>query len=636
MKSHIPVILLVSVLLISLSTCGVTESATTRTDKDDSKDAKSSISSTDEAKKDGDKAEGGETAAGRDEVASISDSEADSVSEAASVSEARIGEKAAPKSAEAAAEDSGIRGRSEPSEGSFRRASASRSSTSGLKAGFADDNRQFNYFISFLKKHDHVEHYSMNIQERIIFRVTDALGKSIPNATVRISSGSNILEEGKTYADGTYLFFPLEHSQNLQSYQVRVTHNQQTSESTVSRDGARTVNFSFNQHRPNYRNVPLDILFVLDTTGSMGEEIQRLKTTIEIINLNLISLSSAPRVRFGMVLYKDRGDEEYLTRIVPLTSNLEHFREQLDEVYASGGGDTPEDLQSALQEAMRKINWGRQGIRLGFIVTDAPPHLFVNRAEYTYVNASKDARRRAIKLFSVGTGGLNLMGEYILRQISQYTSAKYIFLTYGETGESEGGAPGSVSHHTGANYQTDRLEAVIIRFAKQELSHLTDQPLEEGEEFFQAVKIGEEKREETLRKLFDRNISQLADYSTYRLKEGTPTAALPIVPSATNLNLNAEYFYDQLIQSLTQSSIFKGVERKDLQEILKELEFSLTDLADETKAPRIGSMLGARMLIMGKLYRRGNRYELFMKLLRVETGEILSASIAKIDEGLGL
>ena len=105
MKSHIPVILLVSVLLISLSTCGVTESATTRTTKDDSKDAKSSISSTDEAKKDGDKAEGGETAAGRDEVASISDSEA------ASVSEARIGEKAAPKSAEAAAEDSGIRGR---------------------------------------------------------------------------------------------------------------------------------------------------------------------------------------------------------------------------------------------------------------------------------------------------------------------------------------------------------------------------------------------------------------------------------------------------------------------------------------------------------------------------------------------
>lgn len=611
MKSYIQVILLLSVLLISLSSCSsFREYATAVEDPD------SSISEG--------KAEGGETTTGRDEAAPGSESDA------------KAGEKAAPKSEEPAAEDSGLRGRSELSEGGPRKASVSRSSTSGLEAGFADDNRQFNYFISFLKTHDYVEHFSMNIQERIIFRVTDALGKAIPNATVRISSGSNMLEEAKTYSDGTCLFFPLEHSQNLRSYQVEVTHNQQTSKSSVPRGGSRTVNFSFNQRRPDYRNVPLDILFVLDTTGSMGEEIERLKTTIEIINLNLISLSSAPRVRFGMVLYKDRGDEEYVTRIIPLTSNLEHFREQLDEVYASGGGDTPEDLQSALAEAMQKINWGREGIRLGFIITDAPPHLSLYKSEYTYIDASKDARRRAIKLFSVGTGGLNLMGEYILRQISQYTSAKYIFLTYGEKGESEGGAPGSVSHHTGANYQTDRLEAIIIRFAKEELSHLTDQPLEEGEEFFEAVKIDEEEREETLRKLFERNIAQLADYSTYRLKEGTPTAALPIVPSATNLNLNAEYFYDQLIQSLTQNSIFKGVERRDLQGILEELEFGLTDLADETKAPRIGSMLGAQMLIMGKLYRRGNQYEIFMKLLRVETGEILSASIAKLDERLGL
>ncbi len=64
-------------------------------------------------------------------------------------------------------------------------------------------------------------------------------------------------------------------------------------------------------------------------------------------------------------------------------------------------------------------------------------------------------------------GGLDLGGEYVLRQISQYTYGTYIFLTYGERGESEGGVAGSVSHHTGANYQTDRLEAIIIRLARQ-------------------------------------------------------------------------------------------------------------------------------------------------------------------------
>ena len=126
------------------------------------------------------------------------------------------------------------------------------------------------------------------------------------------------------------------------------------------------------------------------------------------------------------------------------------------------------------------MSWNRNGIRLAFIVTDAPPHLDYGQ-QYTYVEAVHDARSAGIKLFSVGTGGLDLAGEYVLRQISQYSGAKYIFLTYGETGESEGGAPGSVSHHTGANYQTDKLEAIIIRFAKEELANVMGQPLE-GEE----------------------------------------------------------------------------------------------------------------------------------------------------------
>ena len=229
-----------------------------------------------------------------------------------------------------------------------------------------------------------------------------------------------------------------------------------------------------------------------------------------------------------------------------------------------------------------------------------------------------------------------MMGEYILRQISQYTYARYIFLTYGETGESEGGVPGSVSHHTGANYPTDRLEAIIIRFTKEELSFLTDQPLEEGEEYFQALKIEEEKGEETLKTLFDRSLSQLADYSTYRLAIGTPTAMLPILPAEESLNLNAEYFYDHLSRSLSESRVFREVERKDLQKILKEQKLTLSDLVDEKSAPKVGELMGAELLISCKLYEKEKVYELFIRLLRVETGEVLSVTKAKIDTELGL
>jgi len=517
-------------------------------------------------------------------------------------------------------------------------ASAGRPQVSGLKAGFADDNKQFNYFVQFINEYGpKVSHIPIPIEERIILKVEDSEGKSIPNAEISVSeSQGGVLSQGITYADGSFLLFPAAYG-DQQSYSVEVLYNQQRQRIALDRYGRREITVTFNTPRAPLNRVPLDLLFVLDTTGSMGEEIQRLKTTIELINLNLSSLSTRPRVRFGMVLYKDRGDE-YVTEVVPFTEDLQAFQSSLDRVEASGGGDTPEDLQAALQEAM-SMSWNRGGVRLAFIVTDAPPHLDYGQS-YSYARAAAQAKEKGIKVFSVGTGGLDLLGEVVLRQIAQYTSAKYIFLTYGETGESEGGTPGSVSHHTGANYQTDKLEAIIIRFAKEELSHISDQPIEEEEEYFTASKIGEEQREETLNKLFSMAISQLIDYSTVRIDRGTAAAVLPLSPAQSGLDLNSEYFTEQLILSFGKEEnfreLFRIVERKDLQTILAELELQLSDLAEEQGAAQVGELMGAQLLIIGKLYSTAKGYELFLKLLRVETGEVLSVTKAIIDTALGL
>ncbi len=512
-------------------------------------------------------------------------------------------------------------------------------SVSGLKAGFADDNKQFNYFVQFLEKYASVFHYELDIGERIIIRAADSAGKSIPNADVEVRAGGNasgsLLTAGKTYADGSFMFFPSRFSASYQEYTATVRYLQKTETLRIDRAGEREITVNFSSARAVPDRVPLDIVFILDTTGSMGEEIERLKTTIEIIHLNLTNLPADPAVRFGMVLYKDRGDEQYVTEQVALTGDLEQFRAALDSVYADGGGDTPEDLQAALEDAVRKMDWNPGGIRLGFIITDAPPHLDYGQ-EYTYVDAAVEAAEKGIKLFSVGTGGLPLEGEYILRQISQFTSGKYIFLTYGESGESEGGSPGSVSHHTGANYQTDKLEAIIIRFAKEELSYLTDKPLESGDEYFQAVQIDDEEREQTLQKLFSQAIGQLTDYSTYALESGTAAAVLPIVAKKEPLKLNAEYFTQMLEFSAAASSVLKLVERKDLQKILDEIELQLSGISDPEKAAQIGEILGAQVLFAGDLYERADEYELFLKLLRVETGEVLSLTKARISRNLGL
>lgn len=508
-------------------------------------------------------------------------------------------------------------------------------SASGLKAGYSDDNEQFNYFVEFLQKYSQVEHYPYDISERITVKVLDSAGKSVSNAAVTVQAGSTTRASGLSYANGEFRFFPSAFGSQDQSWTVSAQAGKAEAQITVSRDGPRSVEIRLAAPRSIASPVPLDVLFIMDTTGSMGEEIERLRDTIAIIYANLNALKPRPLVRFGLVLYKDRGDS-YITELHQFTQDLDAFQKILDGVYATGGGDGPEDLESALDAGVNKMNWNKDGIRLAFVVTDAEAHLDYGR-DYTYIHAANDARAKAIKLYTIGTGGLPLEGEYLLRQVSQLTSARYIFLTYGEKDESSGGTVGSVSHHTGSNFTTDKLEAIIIRFVKDEVAFLSDTPPVIDESFFTADSIDSETRDATLDKLFAQALGNLADYSTFKVDPSTLAAVIPMVPGSEGLSSTAEYFTARLnLAAAVEPRRFKLVERVNLQAILEELELQMSGLTDEATVAKVGKLMGAQVLITGTLYKREERYELFLKLVRVSTAEVLAVTRAKIDLNLGL
>jgi hypothetical protein len=511
-------------------------------------------------------------------------------------------------------------------------------SQSGLKAGYSDDNEQFNYFVKFLDQYKDVPHYDLAIGERIAIKVLDSDGRGVANAGVEARASGKLVASGKTYADGGFYLYPLETGlPEATDYVVEAKAQGRSASVKISRGGPRSVAIALSGPRVVPSPLPVDVLFVLDTSGSMGEEIERLRSTIEIISENITALKPKPALRFGMVLYRDKEDD-YVTKVVPFTSDLGRFRKALDETSADGGGDEPEDLQSALRDAVAAMKWNADGIRLGFIVTDASPHLDYDQA-YTYAKTAREAKAKAIKLFSIGAGGLPLEGEYPLRQIAQYTQGKYIFLTYGEKGESEGGKEGSVSHHSGSNFTTDKLEAIVIRFVREEIARQSDKSLEAEGAYSEARRIEDESREDTLSKLFAQALGDLSDYSSMRLAPGAKLAVMPLAAaegSADGTAAQAEYFGSQLSLAASKSKLFTVVERGKLQAILGELELQLSGLADEEAAAKAGKLLGADFLVTGTVFRGKERYELFLKLLRVETAEVLSATKAKVDLGLGL
>jgi len=136
-----------------------------------------------------------------------------------------------------------------------------------------------------------------------------------------------------------------------------------------------TINSSQIQALPNQRS-QIEVVFVLDTTGSMSGLIQAAKEKIWSIATSMASANSAPLIRMGLVAYRDRGDA-YVTRVLDLSDDLDSMYATLMDFQAQGGGDGPESVNQALHDAVHKMSWSQnpQAYKVVFLVGDAPPHM---------------------------------------------------------------------------------------------------------------------------------------------------------------------------------------------------------------------------------------------------------------------
>ncbi|GHV13577.1 hypothetical protein FACS189491_08720 [Spirochaetia bacterium] len=114
----------------------------------------------------------------------------------------------------------------------------------------------------------------------------------------------------------------------------------------------------------------LDMVFCLDTTSSMQDDIEEIQKTLTPLLASRTTQFQS--VRFGMVLYKDYFDE-YLTRVVPFTKDLDQFQRTLDNINVGGGRDIPEAVYEALYDGATGFSWEAES-RLLVLIGDAPPH----------------------------------------------------------------------------------------------------------------------------------------------------------------------------------------------------------------------------------------------------------------------
>jgi Mg-chelatase subunit ChlD len=149
----------------------------------------------------------------------------------------------------------------------------------------------------------------------------------------------------------------------------------------------------------------VDVVFVLDTTGSMSGLIQAAKDKIWSIASTMASAEPVPELRIGLVAYRDRGDA-YVTHRVDLSDDLDSVYAALMDFQAGGGGDTPESVNQALYEAVHDMSWSEQeqAYQVIFLVGDAPPHMDYNEVQYPAIVAA--ANERGIVINTIQCGNL--------------------------------------------------------------------------------------------------------------------------------------------------------------------------------------------------------------------------------------
>ncbi len=169
----------------------------------------------------------------------------------------------------------------------------------------------------------------------------------------------------------------------------------------------------------------LDLVFLIDTTGSMSGEIREAKERVRQLTEALRTARPGERVRVGVVAYKDKKDA-YLTKVSPLSESVEVSYQFLAGLTADGGGDTPEDVLAGIEAALRQLAWdlGPDTERQVFIIADAPPHLdYPDRP--TPESLIEQAVSRRIVINAIGCRSLSGDGVEFFRRLAYATEGSY-------------------------------------------------------------------------------------------------------------------------------------------------------------------------------------------------------------------
>lgn len=331
-----------------------------------------------------------------------------------------------------------------------------------LTAGEWCDNLNFDFFTDVLQRQDWSDYpirYQLTIARRIAVTVLNAQNEPLSNVpVVWVGANGQDVYRAVTDASGLAYLFAFSDDQ-AQGGTVTISLDGAEDSQPVA-SGEDTLRFVMDA--PVRAAETLDLMFVIDTTGSMGDELSYLQAELEDVIRSVSDAHPNTRIRLSVNFYRDKGDA-YLVLPFDFTENIRQSLADLAAQSAAGGGDNPEAVDVALANALNEHDWAEGSVRLCYLVCDAPPHSNQLNVVTQLQKLLPAFAANGVHLIPVASSGVDTEAEYFLRTAAALTGGTYTFLT------NDSGIGGDHLEPTIGEYQVRPLNELLVEITSRYL-----------------------------------------------------------------------------------------------------------------------------------------------------------------------
>lgn len=337
-----------------------------------------------------------------------------------------------------------------------------------LTAGEWNDLDNWKFWTNLLDDDDYsgkTDYWKFYPKNLVVVRVVDGNRVGIANVDVELFNSNS--KEFATKTDNAgyaycwiNLFKDRSKKPNAKEYSLKVDGDwvKESVKLTTMGDKKFNVNVVVDDEI-RHPKAKADVAFIVDATGSMSDEIKFLKSDLSYI-IDHASSESKVALRTAALFYRDEGDA-YLTRASDFTDDASETQDFVSEQSASGGGDYPEAVHSALEASLQDLSWnGSARARIAFLILDAPAHHENDIIESLQESIMLYAKH-GIKLIPVAASGVDKDTEFMLRFFDVATGGTYVFLT------DDSGIGNSHIKASVGNYNVESLTDIMISLIKK-------------------------------------------------------------------------------------------------------------------------------------------------------------------------